>query len=158
MNTGKVNKMYEQPEYIEGKEYWFILDTPDSSFYRNHSFAYNRSWYDRLKREFNLFATRELAQHAADKKNAELKLLRLAQEREKEFPIDLIDNTKYVYYYEFFINEIGNFEFSPRSAPISEVSNQIYFSFKDYIESEKWLESNFTQSEIEALCRPVRYV
>lgn len=157
--------MYEQPEWREGRVYYAVVTTLNFMM-RPEEFTvkiiYDVEQFYYFKNFFLVFATRELAQHAADKKNAELKLLRLAQGREKEFNLywrkNILIDYQGKYYFCFFLNHITKkAEFEVIYTSFSEY-NAIFFSFDNEEEAEKWLESNFTQAEIEALCRPVRYV
>ncbi len=149
--------MYEQPKYLEGKEY-YTIDSCNSSKYLVKPIISTLHEFNRLNHLYLLFATRELAQHAADKKNAELKLLRLAREREKEFPISWHDEKQFKYWFNYWwCHEYGariKCDFSTSNEEI----HGAYFIFKDTIEGKDFLYSNFTPSEIESLCRPVRYV
>jgi hypothetical protein len=149
--------MYELPEYKGTVKYWYVeFDLIEQIFIAKESWG--RTAYDISSAENNIFATAELAQIEADRRNAQNKLMNLAREREKEFLIDWEDQEQPKMVFNFSWDHKLNKEIIYTYSITWEPTNAIVFLFDDSGLMLYWLRSVMTEQEIGSLCMPRRFV
>ncbi len=146
--------MYQLPEYKLGKEYYYVEFSIEKLSFVVRS-CHGKVAYLAGCSENNIFATHELAQIEANRRNAENKLRNLAREREKEFPIDK-DAPVFVFRFaDSFINKFTvELMFIDDIYPLELGFN----GFKSKKEAYEWFLSVMSESDIQALCQPRWYV
>lgn len=144
------------------KETTGIYSQPEKGFYISHPYNIINSVCGKIyenehRINFSLF-TYEMAEREHRRRAVEIKLLRLAQEREKSFPIDWKDNQYKYCIIPKWNHENNKSEFITDYYIRDELPYPFFTGFSCKSEFYKFIKENLTEEEITDYCRPRRFM